>query len=61
MGEGRLAYPCSRSAPVGFGPSAGWATAVTDTATARAGLPDNRRVLPGGQVPEGLLVWGPSR
>ncbi|CAK9045996.1 unnamed protein product [Durusdinium trenchii] len=56
--NGRLVYPAARTAPMGFGPSAGWAQAVTDLATEKGGLPDGRRVVPDSYPPSELPVWG---
>ena len=39
-------FPASCSAPMGFGPSACWAQALTDVVTADAGLPFQQRVHP---------------
>ena len=37
-------HPAHNTAPMGFGPSAGWAQALTDYATSSGGLPDDRRL-----------------
>lgn len=51
-------FPASRSAPMGFGPSAGWAQCLTDLVTHVAGLPEGHRLHPDRVVPEELPVWG---
>ena len=51
-------FPASCSAPMGFGPSAGWAQGLTDTVTQRAGLPAEQRLHPDLLVPECLPLWG---
>jgi hypothetical protein len=57
-GELRELYPASRAAPMGFGPSAGWAQALTDLVAKDANLPPEQRLHPDGVVPETLPVWG---
>eukprot|EP00435_Cladocopium_sp_Y103_P023381 s313_g5.t1 len=51
-------YPASCSAPMGFGPSAGWAQGLTDVVTDDAKLPTDCRVHPDFVIPDGLPVWG---
>ena len=51
-------YPACAAAPMGFGPSAGWAQALTDVATAHAQLPDDRRLHPDNPCPVELPLWG---
>ena len=51
-------FPVQRSVPMGFGPAAGWAQAVTDEAVLRAGLPTSQQVSATGTVPDSLPVWG---
>ena len=51
-------FPASCSAPMGFGPSAGWAQGLTDTVTSRAGLPQEHRLHPDLVVPDSLPLWG---
>ena len=41
---------------MGFGPSAGWAQALTEVVTAE--LPKDKRLHPSQPVPVGLPVWG---
>jgi hypothetical protein len=43
---------------MGFGPSAGWAQAVTDKITLDADLPHASRVHPDQIIPDELPVWG---
>ena len=54
----RRLYPASCSAPMGFGPSAGWAQGLTDVVTSDAQLPQDCRVHPDFVIPPGLPVWG---
>lgn len=51
-------YPSCRSAPMGFGPSAGWAQGLTDVVAFDAELPQHQRLHPDIVVPEGLPIWG---
>ena len=51
-------FPASCSAPMGFGPSAGWAQALTDVVTTDAGLPVQQRVHPDTVVPSTMPIWG---
>ena len=51
-------YPASCSAPMGFGPSAGWAQGLTDVVTNDASLPPDRRLHPDTVVPSTTPVWG---
>ena len=57
-GPAQRRYPASCSAPMGFGPSAGWAQGLTDTVTMRAGLAPEHRLHPDLVVPESLPLWG---
>lgn len=57
-GELRQVYPASRAAPMGFGPSAGWAQALTDLVSKDANLPPEQRLHPDGVVPDSLPIWG---
>lgn len=57
-GETKQFYPAARATPMGFGPSAGWAQALTDVVTADAKLPPQQRLSPDFVVPEGLPIWG---
>jgi hypothetical protein len=43
---------------MGFGPSAGWAQALTDLIARDANLPPEKRLYPGEVSPESLPVWG---
>ncbi|CAL1133794.1 unnamed protein product [Cladocopium goreaui] len=54
----RRLYPASCSAPMGFGPPAGWAQGLTDVVTSDAQLPQDCRVHPDFVIPPGLPVWG---
>ena len=49
-------YPSCRSAPMGFGPSAGWAQGLTDVVAFDAELPQHQRLHPDIVVPEGLPI-----
>ena len=51
-------YPASCSAPMGFGPSAGWAQGLTDVVAHDASLPPECRLHPDFVTPETLPVWG---
>ena len=51
-------YPAACSAPMGFGPSAGWAQALTDVVADGAQLPHDSRLHPDFVVPLGFPVWG---
>ena len=53
-----LRYPASCTAPMGFGPSAGWAQALTDVATNQADLPSDCRLHPDAFAPTSLPIWG---
>ena len=55
---GSLRYPASCTAPMGFGPSAGWAQAITDLATQEADMPHSKRLHPDFHAPSELPVWG---
>ncbi len=57
-GGTKTRYPASCSAPMGFGPSAGWAQGLTDVVAIDAQLPEDCRVHPDFVVPECLPVWG---
>eukprot|EP00435_Cladocopium_sp_Y103_P038561 s430_g10.t1 len=57
-GGSRRLYPASCSAPMGFGPSAGWAQGLTDVVAIDAQLPQDCRVHPDFVIPESLPVWG---
>ena len=48
----------SSGALMGFGPSAGWAQALTDLVAKDALLPPERRLHPDSVVPDDLPVWG---
>ena len=56
--RGELRYPATRAAPMGFGPSAGWAQGLTDVASLRADMPDNHRLHPDRMAPDTLPIWG---
>ena len=45
-------WPLQRSAPMGFGPSAGWPQCVTDATSRAAGLAPGLRVREGAAMPE---------
>lgn len=49
-------YPMHQAAPMGFAGSAGWAQAVTDTATAQ--LPASKKVTFDTVAPADFPVWG---
>ena len=51
-------FPASRSTPMGFGPSAGWAQGLTDVVTHDAALPEDCRLHPDHVVPGQLPIWG---
>lgn len=51
-------YPAAQATPMGFGPSAGWAQALTDAVAIEAGLPQEHRLHPDFTVPEELPIWG---
>ena len=51
-------FPVHCTAPMGFGPSAGWAQELTDLATEKADLPGGNRVLITDEAPETFPVWG---
>ncbi len=57
-GVTRVRYPACQSAPMGFGPSAGWAQGLTDVVAFDANLPQESRVHPDVVMPEQLPVWG---
>ena len=57
-GDPRTVHPSSRATPMGFGPSAGWAQALTDLIARIANLPPEKRLYPGEVSPESLPVWG---
>lgn len=57
-GVTRVRYPACQSAPMGFGPSAGWAQGLTDVVALDAKLPEECRVHPDVVMPEKLPVWG---
>eukprot|EP00973_Karenia_brevis_P068062 9468911-Karenia_brevis.AAC.1 len=48
--------PCSCAAPMGFGPSAGWAQALTDKVT--SDLPADKQVRIDREPPFSLPLWG---
>ena len=50
--------PVHRAIPMGFGPAAGFAQALTDVVTLRAELPPEKRVVPTALAPDALPVWG---
>ena len=50
--------PVHLAVPMGFGPAAGLAQAVTDTATIRAELPTPKRVASDQPVTKSFPVWG---
>ncbi|CAK9055594.1 Uncharacterized protein SCF082_LOCUS30033 [Durusdinium trenchii] len=54
----RVMYPAAQSAPMGFGPSAGWAQGLTDVVARDAHLPEDSRLHPDLIIPEGLPLWG---
>eukprot|EP00434_Breviolum_minutum_P045769 symbB.v1.2.041102.t1/scaffold7825.1/size10313/1 len=56
--RGELRYPATRAAPMGFGPSAGWAQGLTDVASLRADIPDNHRLHPDRMAPDTFPIWG---
>ena len=60
-GEVILRYPASCSAPMGFGPSAGWAQGLTDTVTQKASLPPEHRLHPDFGVPGEFAFVGFNR
>ena len=51
-------FPVRHTAPVGFGPSAGWAQEFTNLATEMAELPAERRVLITDTAPDTFPAWG---
>ena len=53
-----LRFPASRTAPMGFGPSAGWAQGLTDVTTLAAGMPEDRRLHPDRLAPLDMPIWG---
>ena len=57
-GREELLYPASCSAPMGFGPSAGWAQGLTDVVAGDAKLPQDMRLHPDAVAPECLPLWG---
>ena len=58
LDNGQRRYPASRTAPMGFGPSAGWAQQVTDMATDDSHMPAERRLHPDRFAPSELPIWG---
>lgn len=56
--HGDLRFPASCTAPMGFGPSAGWAQGLTDETTLAAGLPESSRLHPDHMAPDSFPVWG---
>lgn len=54
----RVVYPSCRATPMGFGPSAGWAQALTDLVAQDASLPPEKRLYPDSVAPETLPIWG---
>jgi hypothetical protein len=50
--------PLHLAVPTGFGPAAGWAQAVTDTATNDANIPNKQRVTFRDPVPGCFPIWG---
>ncbi|CAK8990539.1 unnamed protein product, partial [Durusdinium trenchii] len=57
-GGKRLMYPAAQSAPMGFGPSAGWAQGLTDVVAKDADLPEHCRLHPDMIIPAELPIWG---
>ena len=57
-GRSRQMFPASRAAPMGFGPSAGWAQGLTDVVARDAELPELRRLHPDEVSPESMPLWG---
>eukprot|EP00973_Karenia_brevis_P074258 10317197-Karenia_brevis.AAC.1 len=55
-GPSHVLVPCSCAAPMGFGPSAGWAQALTDKVT--MSLPADKRVRIDHEPPLSLPLWG---
>ena len=58
LDNGQRRFPAARTAPMGFGPSAGWAQHVTDMATEASGMPLDRRLHPDHFAPAELPIWG---
>ena len=58
QGGKRLMYPAAQSAPMGFGPSAGWAQGLTDVVAKDADLPEHCRLHPDMIIPAELPIWG---
>ena len=56
--SGHVRHPACRSAPMGFGPSAGWAQALTDVTTTAAGLDLECRLHPDELAPRDFPIWG---
>ncbi|CAE7256040.1 unnamed protein product, partial [Symbiodinium sp. CCMP2456] len=57
-GQDGFRYPASCSAPMGFGPSAGWAQGLTDVIALDAQLPPEQRLHPDTVPPSTMPVWG---
>ena len=57
-GGSRKLFPASCSAPMGFGPSAGWAQGLTDVVAIDAQMPPDCRIHPDIVIPESLPIWG---
>ena len=58
MSGGKLRFPACCTAPMGFGPSAGWAQALTDVTTSAADMPRERRLHPDECAPGDFPLWG---
>ena len=58
LSKKRSLAPVHRAVPMGFGPAAGFAQALTDVCTGRASLPPERRLLPSEPAPSALPIWG---
>ena len=56
--KGRKMYPLCVAVPMGFGPSSGFAQAITDHVTDAAQLPASQRVKYASVMPRRLPVWG---
>ncbi|CAE7195342.1 unnamed protein product [Symbiodinium microadriaticum] len=57
-GQDGFRYPASCSAPMGFGPSAGWAQGLTDVIALDAQLPPEQRLHPDTVPPSTMPLWG---
>ena len=58
QGGTRVMFPAAQSAPMCFGPSAGWAQGLTDVVANDAHLPEDRRLHPDLIIPGELPIWG---